>query len=591
MKQKVTGSDTEKNISFKMNGVDVHSSLVTNPDNGTDSISPESKPSEIIAKLQNVYEKMLESVDEDAEVDALKLKVSTLQSWVKDLTEQNSLLVETAEQLEKEAAERVSLLEERIRQTSQVALKYMTKLQDYDSQVQDLAGQKINLVSMTLSQEQLQSRVNNLQNDVKNLLILIHRGKNTGSWKLDDLTFKEVVWDDNFVGTLSTEQPQQHDIAEQRGGNNDPEDENNVQKYESQISMWKNKALEVEAKVKELEEDVLKKNNNLTDLQHQFAERQSLLESTLNENEKLCSQIKAHMEQISLKDKEIEKFKKTVLDMEKSSKDERAALTAEVAEKHDEIRSLTEKNKQLENRCRDANMQTQLKDDIIKQMRKDIKQLKTEAEGLCNCKKQTSPEMTLHVTDDKDSQKTTETVDARIVDEQTRIHITHCIKESIPQEVADVDGLKKELLDTKEELEALKRNQKSKEQMLSNQMEMLKVQQDTLNITQAELKEAQERLRALENMKKAAEQSLEELKSKSEDEKALKEALAKAEKTNEEQQLTIRNLQEALLATKHQLEELQGKGTMEVSVNTGRAWGWLQTSRSNHTTKIVVHDV
>ncbi|XP_046997393.1 synaptonemal complex protein 1-like isoform X2 [Schistocerca americana] len=554
-----------------MIGEDVHNAVLLNRDNGSVPICSDSRPSEIIAKLQDVYEKILESVDEDAEVDALKLKVSTLQSWVKDLTEQNMLLVETAEQLEKEAAERVSLLEERIRQTSQAALKYMTKLQDYDSQVQDLAGQKINLVSMTLSQEQLQTRVSNLQNDIKNLLDLIQRAKETGSWDLDNLSFKEVVWDDNFVGTLSVEQPQQYTSAEQKIGNkasvSDFEDKVVIQNYQSQISLWKSKALEAEAKIKKLEEDAINKKNTLSDLQQQFAESQTCLDSTLKENEKLCSQIKAHVEQMSLKDKEIEKIKKTILDMERSSKDERAALTAEVAEKHDEIRSLTEKNKQLENRCRDANMQTQLKDDIIKQMRKDIKQLKTETEGHCICKNQTSPEMTLQVTDGKDSEKTTETVDARIFDEQTRIHITHSIKESTPEtNPAEVDSLKKELSDTKEELESLKLNQKSKDQMLANQMEMLKVQQDTLNMTQAELKEAQERIKELENMKKSAEDLSKELKDKSEEEKAQKEALAKAEKRNEEQQVTIKNLQEALLSTKNQLEELQGKGTVEINM-------------------------
>ncbi|XP_049960274.1 repetitive organellar protein-like isoform X2 [Schistocerca serialis cubense] len=554
-----------------MIGEDVHNAVLLNRDNGSVPICSDSRPSEIIAKLQDVYEKILESVDEDAEVDALKLKVSTLQSWVKDLTEQNMLLVETAEQLEKEAAERVSLLEERIRQTSQAALKYMTKLQDYDNQVQDLAGQKINLVSMTLSQEQLQTRVSNLQNDIKNLLDLIQRAKETGSWDLDNLSFKEVVWDDNFVGTLSVEQPQQYTSAEQKIGNkasvSDFEDKVVIQNYQSQISLWKSKALEAEAKIKKLEEDAINKKNTLSDLQQQFAESQTCLDSTLKENEKLCSQIKAHVEQMSLKDKEIEKIKKTILDMERSSKDERAALTAEVAEKHDEIRSLTEKNKQLENRCRDANMQTQLKDDIIKQMRKDIKQLKTETEGHCICKNQTSPEMTLQVTDGKDSEKTTETVDARIFDEQTRIHITHSIKESTPEtNPAEVDSLKKELSDTKEELESLKLNQKSKDQMLANQMEMLKVQQDTLNMTQAELKEAQERIKELENMKKSAEDLSKELKDKSEEEKAQKEALAKAEKRNEEQQVTIKNLQEALLSTKNQLEELQGKGTVEINM-------------------------
>lgn len=54
------------------------------------------------------------------------------------MEEQNNVLVETVEELEKEAAQRVALLDERLQQTSHTALRYMTKLQDYDHQLQEV---------------------------------------------------------------------------------------------------------------------------------------------------------------------------------------------------------------------------------------------------------------------------------------------------------------------------------------------------------------------------------------------------------------------------------------------------------------------
>lgn len=56
--------------------------------------------------------------------------------------------------------------------------------------------------------------------------------------------------------------------------------------------------------------------------------------------------------------------------------DMRDALTAEVAEKHDTILRLRRDLHILEEQCRKADQQTHFKDDIIKELRKEIKQLK-----------------------------------------------------------------------------------------------------------------------------------------------------------------------------------------------------------------------
>jgi uncharacterized Ntn-hydrolase superfamily protein len=56
-----------------------------------------------------------------------------------------------------------------------------------------------------------------------------------------------------------------------------------------------------------------------------------------------------------------------------SNKDIRESLTAEVAAKHDEIVDLRRMNRSLEERCRETEMMVLLKDDIIKELRKDLK--------------------------------------------------------------------------------------------------------------------------------------------------------------------------------------------------------------------------
>jgi predicted nucleic acid-binding Zn-ribbon protein len=67
-----------------------------------------------------------------------------------------------------------------------------------------------------------------------------------------------------------------------------------------------------------------------------------------------------------------------------SAKDMREALTAEVADKHDRILALRHEIQLLEERCRQADMQTHFKDDIIKEMRKDIKDARFKASTFQN---------------------------------------------------------------------------------------------------------------------------------------------------------------------------------------------------------------
>lgn len=60
----------------------------------------------------------------------------------------------------------------------------------------------------------------------------------------------------------------------------------------------------------------------------------------------------------------------------------RDALTTEVAEKHDIIVMLRRDVENLEEQCRKADQQTYFKDEIIKELRREMKQLKTQVSHL-----------------------------------------------------------------------------------------------------------------------------------------------------------------------------------------------------------------
>lgn len=63
----------------------------------------------------------------------------------------------------------------------------------------------------------------------------------------------------------------------------------------------------------------------------------------------------------------------------------------EVAEKHDVVLALRKEVADLEEQCRQVNMQAQFKDDIIKDMRKELKQATLKVSEL-HCVKHPRPE-------------------------------------------------------------------------------------------------------------------------------------------------------------------------------------------------------
>nr|CAD7576402.1 unnamed protein product [Timema californicum] len=117
-------------------------------------------------------------------------------------------------------------------------------------------------------------------------------------------------------------------------------------------------------------------------LTKQLQDYQLRLNAANLDSQQLHKQLEATKKQVSQKTDEVACLQKKVGDIDLSARDMRTALTAEVAEKHDQILAYRRECQQMEEQVRQADMQTHFKDDIIREMRKDIKMLRARVTAL-----------------------------------------------------------------------------------------------------------------------------------------------------------------------------------------------------------------
>lgn len=74
----------------------------------------------LINEFKQLYQSRLKKLElqEPLNEEAVKLKMKTLESYVKDLVEQNEVLIQTIDELEKEANNRVLKLESKIQKSN-----------------------------------------------------------------------------------------------------------------------------------------------------------------------------------------------------------------------------------------------------------------------------------------------------------------------------------------------------------------------------------------------------------------------------------------------------------------------------------------
>ncbi|XP_076662036.1 uncharacterized protein LOC143365603 isoform X2 [Halictus rubicundus] len=117
------------------------------------------------------------------------MKFEISKEWIKNLREQNVMLVQIVEDLEQAACNRVKLLEQKLKQTSMMVSENLRKSGYTEQTIHTLTNRVSNLQK---EEEHMRQRIKILQNDIKGLLELIRRASQENCWNLDGLKFIEI---------------------------------------------------------------------------------------------------------------------------------------------------------------------------------------------------------------------------------------------------------------------------------------------------------------------------------------------------------------------------------------------------------------
>ena len=93
-------------------------SCYTNSIAGSTSMQMQGLLNEFKLLYQNRLKKLEQQQEQPHSAETIQLKIKTLESYVKDLLEQNDVLIQTIDELEKEANSRVNKLENKLVKTS-----------------------------------------------------------------------------------------------------------------------------------------------------------------------------------------------------------------------------------------------------------------------------------------------------------------------------------------------------------------------------------------------------------------------------------------------------------------------------------------
>ncbi|KAG7177656.1 hypothetical protein Hamer_G008307 [Homarus americanus] len=403
-------------------------------------------------------------------------KVCVLESWVRDLGEQNAVLVVTVEELEREAADRVALLEDRLNKMAATTRESCVSLRDHQIQVSSLVTDKIGLEKkaqglgekvLTLERKNvclkeenvnLQSDLNNLvqpnqelnmsfvvsrrssqslkdgQRDYLHQLLEDHLRKDNSSMassfsNLQDAessmyggrgsekdliimklrsdfrnlqssyeeTSQQLLERDKQIADLQTQLTEtHHELALSQA-------EVNTVKHTLQEVRHRNRHESVEITRKEevirhllskqsfLKKDSMKGSSpsmgdidtvitGENNVEAQLSENIDVLASRLADLEDECQQLRnqhtALQETHALCSPTINMLQEQLNRSHQTQVELRTVLTAEVAQRHDELVTLRDELKEQEQMHHETQMQLQLKAEVIKDLRKELRDMK-----------------------------------------------------------------------------------------------------------------------------------------------------------------------------------------------------------------------
>ncbi|XP_028045722.1 interaptin isoform X1 [Monomorium pharaonis] len=359
----------------------------------------------ILDEFRKLYESRIEKIDRESggESDRVSMKLQVMSDWIKDLGEQNAILVHTVEDLEQAACSRVKLLEEKLKQ-SQTVVDNLTR-SDHSEKVLNTLSNRIS--QLEKDEEYLQKKIEYLQSDIRGLLEVIRRARRQNVWSLEGITFFEIQTEDIPVSdcicsqeqtdidhikslTLQIEQLQENERKtirsqlELEGKIADLTTElslkdDTIKKYVSRLQCFYEKLKEHAKQTNQaisypmtmtsdqecniiLTPDILEsvldaKDRENKNLHRQLQDVESKLMVYTYENNVDTINLQLQLEE---KSKKIQQLEDKVARLEKEAADTKDTLTAEIVA--------------LEKQNYHANIGNLLKDDLIKEMRKGLKQ-------------------------------------------------------------------------------------------------------------------------------------------------------------------------------------------------------------------------
>ncbi|XP_011872886.1 PREDICTED: protein NETWORKED 1D-like isoform X2 [Vollenhovia emeryi] len=358
----------------------------------------------ILDEFRKLYESRIEKIDRESAGESDQMKLQVMSDWIKDLGEQNAMLVHTVEDLEQAACSRVKLLEEKLKQSSQMVVDNFTRSDHSEKTLSTLSSR---VSQLEKDEEYLHQKIEYLQSDIRGLLEVIRRARRQNVWSLDGIKFFEIQPDDIPVPDCICDQ-EQTDTDHIKSLNLQIE---HLQGNERKMTRSQ---MELEGKIAALTTELLVKDDTIK----KYVSRLQCFCEKLKEHAKQANQVISHpltlasdqdcniiltpdiLESVlDAKDRENKSLHRQLQDVEsklmvytyennvdtinlqlqleekckkvQQLEDKVARLEKEAAETKD---TLTAEIVALEKQNYHANIGNLLKDDLIKEMRKGLKQ-------------------------------------------------------------------------------------------------------------------------------------------------------------------------------------------------------------------------
>ncbi|XP_076397274.1 uncharacterized protein LOC100879001 isoform X2 [Megachile rotundata] len=335
-----------------------HNCTATNETTG--ELCGETESLKIIDELQRLYETRIKNVDHElkSEFDQACMKLEISKEWIRNLREENIMLVQVVEDLEQIACSKVKLLEQKLRQSSIIVSDNMSK--------SNRTKEKINTLSNRISdlekdEEYMRQKIEFLQSDIRGLLELIRRAVQENKWNLDGIKFLEIQPSDIPAPMNCT--CDQGEMSYRK-----------MQSLKVQIEQLQEKEKNMIAYQKELED-------KLIDLNTKLQTKEDVITKYISQFQNFSENLKkqAKFEDENPCNSFMAGNKKTCDDCVKKQE----VLIAKMTEKDKLVTCLQKQVANLQEQVHYADLQIQFKKGIIKEMRKKLKQATSKFQETC----------------------------------------------------------------------------------------------------------------------------------------------------------------------------------------------------------------